>query len=62
MISLHGKHISYLSTGSTIGPVLEVTVDSVEAAKGRLLAKGCTDGEGRPDIPAAIFAIHTGYL
>ncbi len=52
MISLHGKHITlFIEQGSPIGPVLEVTVDSVEAAKRRLLAKGCTVVKDEPDIP-----------
>ncbi|MFY9854523.1 MAG: VOC family protein, partial [Terracidiphilus sp.] len=38
MISLHGKHINlFIERGPTLGPVLEVTVDSVEAAKLRLV-------------------------
>src|ERR1700688_3960110 len=37
MIGLHGKHINlFIEPGPTLGPVLEVTVDSVEKAKARL--------------------------
>jgi len=38
MISLHGEHINlFIERGAALGPVLEVTVDSVEKAKLRLL-------------------------
>jgi len=52
MISLHGKHITlFIEQGLPLGPVLEVTVDNVEAAKRRLLAKGCTVVKDEPDFP-----------
>lgn len=52
MISLHGKHVTlFIEQGPPLGPVLEVTVDSVEAAKRRLLAKGCTVVKDEPDFP-----------
>ena len=39
MISLHGKHINlFIERGPALGPVLEVTVGSVEEAKLRLMA------------------------
>jgi catechol 2,3-dioxygenase-like lactoylglutathione lyase family enzyme len=42
MISLHGKHINlFIERGPALGPVLEVTVDSVEAARLRLVKNGC---------------------
>ncbi len=35
MVSLHGPHINlFIERGPALGPVLEVTVDSVEAANG----------------------------
>jgi catechol 2,3-dioxygenase-like lactoylglutathione lyase family enzyme len=52
MISLHGRHISlFIEHGPPLGPVLEVSVDSVEAAKRRLLAKGCKIVKDEPDYP-----------
>jgi predicted enzyme related to lactoylglutathione lyase len=52
MISLHGKHISlFIEQGPPLGPVLEVMVDSVEAAKRRLLARGCKIVKDEPDFP-----------
>jgi catechol 2,3-dioxygenase-like lactoylglutathione lyase family enzyme len=42
MIGLHGPHINlFIEPGPALGPVLEVTVDDVEAAKGRLVTAGC---------------------
>ncbi|MGD0736530.1 MAG: VOC family protein [Terracidiphilus sp.] len=52
MISLHGRHINlFIERGSALGPVLEVTVDSVEAAKRRLVQHGCTVVKDEPDFP-----------
>lgn len=52
IISLNGKNINlFIEQGPPIGPVLEVTVDSVEAAKRRLLARGCTVVKEEPDFP-----------
>lgn len=52
MISLHGRHINlFIEQGPPLGPVLEVNVDSVEAAKRRLLAKGCKIIKDEPDFP-----------
>jgi predicted enzyme related to lactoylglutathione lyase len=52
MISLHGKDINlFIEQGPPLGPVLEVQVDSVEAAKRRLLARGCTLVKDEPDFP-----------
>jgi predicted enzyme related to lactoylglutathione lyase len=42
MIGLHGRQVNLLiEPGPRMAPVLEVTVDSVESAKARLLKKGC---------------------
>ena len=39
MISLHGQHINlFIERGPALGPVFEVTVESVEEAKIRSLA------------------------
>jgi catechol 2,3-dioxygenase-like lactoylglutathione lyase family enzyme len=52
IISLQGRNINlFLEPGPPIGPVLEVTVDSIEAAKHRLLARGCHVVKEEPDIP-----------
>jgi predicted enzyme related to lactoylglutathione lyase len=52
MIGLHGKHINlFIEPGPTLGPVLEVTVDSVEKAKARLVKNGCEIVKDEPDFP-----------
>lgn len=52
MISLHGRHLSlFIEQGPPLGPVLEVMVDSVEAAKRRLLTKGCKIVKDEPEFP-----------
>jgi len=52
MVSLQGRHINlFIEQGPPLGPVLEVNVDSVEAAKRRLLAKGCWVVKEEPDYP-----------
>ena len=52
MISIHGKHINlFIERGPALGPVLEVTVDSVEAAKRRLVKSGCQVVKDEPAFP-----------
>ena len=52
MICLRGRHINlYIEQGPLLGPVLEVTVDSVEAAKHRLVGRGCKVLKDEPDFP-----------
>jgi glyoxalase superfamily protein len=52
MISLHGEHINlFIELGPALGPVLEVTVDSVEEAKLRLIKSGCEIVKDEPDFP-----------
>ncbi|MGA3346441.1 MAG: VOC family protein [Terracidiphilus sp.] len=52
MISLHGRHINlFIERGPALGPVLEVTVDSVEAARQRLTKLGCEVVKDEPDFP-----------
>ena len=52
MISLHGAHINlFIERGPAHGPVLEVTVDSVEEAKRRLVKNGCEIVKDEPDFP-----------
>jgi predicted enzyme related to lactoylglutathione lyase len=52
MISLHGGHINlFIECGPPLGPVLEVTVDSVEEARRRLVKNGCQIVKDEPDFP-----------
>ena len=52
MISLHGEHINlFIERGPALGPVLEVTVDSVAEAKLRLTKNGCEIVKDEPDFP-----------
>jgi catechol 2,3-dioxygenase-like lactoylglutathione lyase family enzyme len=52
MVSLHGRHINlFIERGPALGPVLEVTVDSVEAARLRLVKSGCQVVKDEPDFP-----------
>lgn len=52
MIGLHGEHINlFIEPGPPLGPVLEVTVDSVEKAKARLLKNGCEIVKDEPEFP-----------
>jgi len=52
MISLHGRRINlFIERGPALGPVFEVTGDSVEAAKQRLVKSGCTVVKDEPEFP-----------
>jgi hypothetical protein len=52
LISLHGEHINlFIERGPALGPVLEVTVGSVEEAKLRLVKNGCEIIKDEPDFP-----------
>ena len=52
MIGLHGKYINlFIEPGPSLGPVLEVTVDSVSEAKERLVKNGCVIVKEEPDFP-----------
>jgi hypothetical protein len=52
LISLHGERINlFIERGPKLGPVLEVTVDSVEEAKLRLVKSGCEIVKDEPDFP-----------
>lgn len=51
-IDLLGDHINlFIEKGPALGPVLEVSVGDVEAAKRRLVASGCTIVKDEPDFP-----------
>ena len=52
MISLCGHHINlFIERGPTLGPVLEITVDSVEEARSRLVKQGCKIVKDEPEFP-----------
>jgi len=52
MIGLKGPHINlYIERGPALGPVLEVTVDSVRAARLRLVKSGCVVVKDEPEFP-----------
>jgi predicted enzyme related to lactoylglutathione lyase len=52
MISLHGENINlFIERGPALGPVLEVTVGSVEEAKLRLVKNGCQIVKDEPNFP-----------
>lgn len=52
MISLHGDRLNlFIERGPALGPVLEVTVKNVEAAKASLLKQGCEIIKDEPDFP-----------
>jgi predicted enzyme related to lactoylglutathione lyase len=52
MISLHGENINlFIERGPALGPVLEVTVGSVEEAKLRLVKNGCEIVKDEPNFP-----------
>jgi predicted enzyme related to lactoylglutathione lyase len=52
MLNLEGPEISlYIEQGPALGPVLEVTVEDVEAAIARLTAAGCTIVKDEPEFP-----------
>ena len=61
MISLHGNHINmFIERGPASGPVFEVTVDSVEEAKVRLVERGCKIVKDEPDFPRCYIKDHYG--
>jgi catechol 2,3-dioxygenase-like lactoylglutathione lyase family enzyme len=52
MIGLHGDNINlFIEPGPPLGPVLEVTVPSVEEAKRRLVENGCVIVKDEPEFP-----------
>ena len=52
MISLEGENINmYIEKGPALGPVFEVTVDDIDAAKARLTAAGCRIVKDEPNFP-----------
>ena len=52
LVSLHGNHINlFIERGPTLGPVLEIFVEDVEAARARLVGKGCRVVKSEPEFP-----------
>ena len=52
LVSFHGENINlFIERGPALGPVLEVTVKSVEKAKANLKKKGCRVIKDEPDFP-----------
>jgi hypothetical protein len=52
MVSVHGGNINlFIERGPALGPVLEVSVDSVEEAKVRLVKQGCVIVKDEPKFP-----------
>jgi len=52
LISLQGSRINlFIERGPALGPVLEVTVDSVEAVRRRLVNRGCEVLKNEPEFP-----------
>jgi catechol 2,3-dioxygenase-like lactoylglutathione lyase family enzyme len=52
LISLHGDNINlFIERGPALGPILEVKVTSVEAAKEKLVAQGCRIVKDEPQVP-----------
>ncbi len=52
MIGLHGDHINlFIEPGPKLGPVLEVKVENVEAAKASLTKQGCEIVKDEPAVP-----------
>lgn len=51
MVSLHGTNINlFIERGPTLGPVLEVTVESVQKAKENLKKTGCEIIKDEPEF------------
>lgn len=52
LVSLHGKNILlFVERGPALGPVLEVTVQSVQKTKANLKKKGCKIIKDEPNFP-----------
>jgi predicted enzyme related to lactoylglutathione lyase len=52
LISLRGPYINlFIERGPKLGPVLEVFVENVEAAKERLAKSGCAVVKDEPEYP-----------
>ena len=57
LMELRGPHINlFIERGPKLGPVLEIYVEDVEAAKRRLVEKGCIVIKDEPDFPRCYVA------
>jgi hypothetical protein len=63
MIGLHGKNINlFIEPGPPLGPVFEVTVKNVKAAKAKLKKKGCRVVKDQPDWPRVYMKDPNGLI
>lgn len=63
MIAIRGKNINlYIEPGPPLGPVLEVTVDSVAEAKLRLTQNGCEIVKDEPEFPRCYIRDPNGLI
>jgi catechol 2,3-dioxygenase-like lactoylglutathione lyase family enzyme len=63
LVSLHGKKINlFIERGPALGPVLEVTVRSLEEAKTNLKKKGCRVIKDEPDFPRCYIKDPNGLI
>jgi catechol 2,3-dioxygenase-like lactoylglutathione lyase family enzyme len=63
LISLHGPAINlFIERGPSLGPILEILVDDVEAAKQRLAACGCEILKDEPEFPRVYVRDPAGLL
>ncbi len=52
LVSMHGAHINlFIEKGPALGPVLEVSVQDVDASKARLRRAGCQVVKDEPSFP-----------
>jgi predicted enzyme related to lactoylglutathione lyase len=62
-ISIHGANINFfIERGPKLGPVFELHVGDVAAAKARLLAQGCKVIKDEPDFPRCYIADPHGLM
>ena len=63
LVSLHGKSINlFIERGPALGPVLEVTVKSVQKAKANLKKKGCRIIKDEPEFPRCYIKDPNGLI
>ena len=62
-ISIHGDNINFfIERGQKLGPVFELHVGDVAAAKARLLAEGCKVIKDEPEFPRCYIADPHGLM
>ena len=63
LVSLLGKNINlFIERGEKLGPVLEVTVRSVEKARVSLVKSGCRVVKDEPEFPRCYVADPNGLI